>query len=53
MPKGYDIDHNLMPEMTKKKASVASSIQFSMIFWNLKNELITKMNPIDHKVLND
>ena len=28
MPKGYEIDSKLMSEMNKKKASVASSIQF-------------------------
>ena len=28
MPKGYEINNKLMSEMNKKKASVASSVQF-------------------------
>ena len=28
IPKGYEIDNKLMSEMKKKKASVASSVQF-------------------------
>ena len=50
---GYEIDNELMSDMRKKKATIASSVQFRMAYYNLRNEFITKMSSIDYKVLKE
>ena len=41
LPKGYEIDNKLMPEM-KKQASVASSVQF-------RNEVLESQKRVNHQ----
>ena len=48
---GYADDNKIMSEMRKNRGTIASSVQFRNEYYNLKNELTTKMNSIDYKVL--
>lgn len=41
MPKGYEIDEKLMNEMKKKRANIASSVQF-------RNELLESQKRINY-----
>ena len=53
MPKGYEIDNKLIGEMNKKRATIASSVQFRNDILESQNILITRTNLIDYKVLNN
>ena len=49
MPKGYEVNNKLMDEMKKKRATIASSVQFRNGVLEPQG-LITRTNLIDYKV---
>ena len=42
MPKGYEVNNKLMDEMKKKRATIASSVQF-------RNDLLESQNRINYQ----
>ena len=46
MPKGYETDNELMSEMKKRQVQ-HHQFNLEIIFWNLKNELITYQTEFD------